>query len=140
MFVIKDSVIDMTNPYAQHKPIQPRLISTPGTHSVSFQTKQDRQKLDGSYECTPRARRSTSCPSYRRNSDRHPGPAIPLQAYRRIPDPRESSLAKQSRINNLGGPPRSHRRHTITNRTNTRPKNPNPGLAIAEIKTFMLTA
>lgn len=67
MFVTKDSVPDSTNPYAQHKSIEPRLQRTStSSHSLEhFQSKQDRLKSDGLYECIPRACCSTSCPSYR---------------------------------------------------------------------------
>ena len=75
MFVVKDSVPDSTNSYAQYKSIEPWLQSDPktvravnsgkkGEAAEHFQSKQDRLKLDGLYECTPRARRSTSCPSH----------------------------------------------------------------------------
>lgn len=135
MFVIKDLVIDMTNFYAQYKSIQPWLISHAGA-APSVQSKEDRQKLDGLYECILCACCSTSCPSYWWNSDKYLGPAILLQAYRWMIDSRESSEAKQSRVSSLGGPSRLYRCHTIMNCTNTCPKNLNPGLAIAEVKLF----
>jgi succinate dehydrogenase/fumarate reductase iron-sulfur protein len=133
MFVIKDLVIDMTNFYAQYKSIQPWLISHAGFDSWS---KEDRQKLDGLYECILCACCSTSCPSYWWNSDKYLGPAILLQAYRWMIDSRESSVAKQNRVHALNNAYKVYRCHTIMNCTNTCPKNLNPGLAIAEIKTF----
>ena len=145
MFVAKDSVSDPTNSHAQHKPIEPRLqadgkedLASTDTESSRrlehFQSKGNRKKLDGSYECTPRARRSTSRPSHRRNSDKHPGPAIPPQAHRRIIDSRDSAPAKKKRLNLSQDPFRSYRRHTTMNRSKTRPKHPNPGSAIAKTK------
>ncbi len=47
-----------------------------------FQSKADRNKLDGLYECILCACCSTSCPSYWWNSDKYLGPAVLLQAYR----------------------------------------------------------
>ena len=47
-----------------------------------LQTKEDRAKLDGLYECILCACCSTSCPSYWWNSDKYLGPAVLLQAYR----------------------------------------------------------
>ena len=46
------------------------------------QTKDDRSKLDGLYECILCACCSTSCPSYWWNEDKYLGPAVLLQAYR----------------------------------------------------------
>lgn len=51
-------------------------------------------------------------------------------------DSRESSVAKQNRVHALNNAYKVYRCHTIMNCTNTCPKNLNPGLAIAEIKTF----
>jgi len=46
------------------------------------QTKDERSKLDGLYECILCACCSTSCPSYWWNEDKYLGPAVLLQAYR----------------------------------------------------------
>ena len=67
MFVIKDLVVDMTNFYNQYKSIEPWLkrkspASEPGKEIL--QSKKDRAKLDGMYECILCACCSTSCPSY----------------------------------------------------------------------------
>ena len=54
-----------------------------------LQSKADREKLDGMYECILCACCSTACPSYWWNSDKYLGPAVLLQAYRcavAIPD------------------------------------------------------
>ena len=47
-----------------------------------LQSKEDREKLDGMYECIMCACCSTACPSYWWNSDKYLGPAVLLQAYR----------------------------------------------------------
>jgi succinate dehydrogenase (ubiquinone) iron-sulfur subunit len=47
-----------------------------------LQSKEDRAKLDGLYECILCACCSTSCPSYWWNSDKYLGPAVLLAAYR----------------------------------------------------------
>jgi len=52
-----------------------------------FQSKEDRNKLDGLYECILCACCSTSCPSYWWNEDKYLGPAVLLQAYRYILTP-----------------------------------------------------
>ena len=47
-----------------------------------LQSKENREKLDGMYECILCACCSTACPSYWWNSDKYLGPAVLLQAYR----------------------------------------------------------
>lgn len=140
MFVVKDLVADLSNFYAQHKSIMPWLHTSspyfPGSRE-NLQTIHDRDKLDGLYECILCARCSTSCPSYRWNSDKYLGPAILLQAYRWIIDSRDS--LSSSRLFSLLDPFKLYRCHTIMNCTKTCPKHPNPGLAIARIKKQLLT-
>ena len=53
-----------------------------------YQSKEDRNKIDGLYECILCACCSTSCPSYWWNEDKYLGPAVLLQAYRymKVPD------------------------------------------------------
>lgn len=63
MQIIKDLVPDLSNFYAQYKSIQPWLRSNSLGEKESFQTKENRAKLDGLYECILCACCSTSCPS-----------------------------------------------------------------------------
>ena len=132
--VIKDLVPDMTHFYAQYASIKPWLQqqSTPSSSRENLQSVEERQKLDGLYECILCACCSTSCPSYWWNSDRYLGPAILLQAYRWIADSRDEAVG--DRLDELQDPFRLYRCHTIMNCTNTCPKHLNPGKAIAEIK------
>lgn len=134
MYVIKDLVPDLTNFYAQYKSIQPWLIEgqDQGQGKEYIQTKEQRIKLDGLYECILCACCSTSCPSYWWNGDKYLGPAILLQAYRWIIDSRDGATEK--RLKDLEGPFKIFRCHTIMNCTQTCPKNLNPALAIASIK------
>jgi succinate dehydrogenase / fumarate reductase, iron-sulfur subunit len=65
MAVVKDLVPDLTNFYAQHASIQPWLQTVSPTPQKEWkQSHDDRQKLDGLYECILCACCSTSCPSY----------------------------------------------------------------------------
>merc|ERR1711998_826277 len=66
MYVVKDLIPDMTNFYEQHKSVKPWLEVKPGTDMSmeTYQSKEDRSKLDGLYECVLCACCSTSCPSY----------------------------------------------------------------------------
>lgn len=78
MFVIRDLVPDLTHFMEQYKSIEPWLKKkNPSTEftSENLQSKEDRKKLDGMYECILCACCSTSCPSYWWNADRYLGPA-----------------------------------------------------------------
>ena len=102
MPVVKDLVPDMTHFYAQYATIKPwiRTQSTPPPDRERLQSKQDREKLDGLYECILCACCSTSCPSYWWNSDRYLGPAILLQAYRWIADSRDEAAGELAELVN----------------------------------------
>ncbi len=138
MPVIKDLVPDLTRFYDQYASVKPWLQAQtpPPVDAERLQSKEDRAKLDGLYECILCASCSTSCPSYWWNGDRYLGPAILLQAYRWIVDSRDEST--RERLDALDDPFRLYRCHTIMNCTNTCPKGLNPGKAIAEIKKLML--
>ena len=133
MHVIKDLVPDFSNFYAQYKAIEPWMKSDvkPGEKEY-YQSKADRQKLDGLYECILCACCSASCPSYWWNSDKYLGPSILLQAYRWIIDSRDK--ATRERLQFLEDSFKLYRCHTILNCTKVCPKHLNPALAIAKIK------
>ena len=132
--VVKDLVPDLSQFYAQYADIKPwmQTRSPAPEESERLQSKEDREKLDGLYECILCACCSTSCPSYWWNSDRYLGPAILLQAYRWIIDSRDENT--EDRLGELEDPFSLYRCHTIMNCTNTCPKGLNPARAIAEIK------
>ncbi|MEL7543621.1 MAG: succinate dehydrogenase iron-sulfur subunit [Pseudomonadota bacterium] len=137
MEVIKDLVPDMTNFYAQHRSIEPWLqTATPTPGKEWDQSRDDRDKLDGLYECILCACCSTSCPSYWWNSDRYLGPAALLQAYRWVIDSRDEATG--DRLDNLEDPFRLYRCHTIMNCAKACPKGLSPAKAIAEIKKLMV--
>merc|ERR1712224_1047010 len=73
MYVLKDLVPDMSNFYEQHKQVQPYLQTKPDVDMTveNYQSKEDRSKLDGLYECVLCACCSTSCPKHL-----NPGKAI----------------------------------------------------------------
>ena len=136
MQIIKDLVPDLNNFYNQYKSIKPWLMTTQISSKEFIQTKTDRAKLDGLYECILCACCSTSCPSYWWNGDKYLGPAVLMQAYRWIIDSRDNSTTK--RLDNLNDDFKLYRCHTIMNCTRTCPKGLNPGKAIAEIKKKMI--
>jgi succinate dehydrogenase / fumarate reductase iron-sulfur subunit len=138
MPVVKDLVPDLTHFYAQYASIKPwiRTQSAPPPDRERLQSKEDRAKLDGLYECILCACCSTSCPSYWWNGDRYLGPAILLQAHRWILDSRDEDTG--ARLDDLEDPFKLYRCHTIMNCTRTCPKGLNPAKAIGEIKQLML--
>jgi succinate dehydrogenase / fumarate reductase iron-sulfur subunit len=137
MPVIKDLVPDLSIFFAQLEVVQPWLKPvTPPPPTERLQSRSDRAKLDGYYECILCACCSTSCPSYWWNGERYLGPAALLQAYRWLIDSRDESAGE--RLDVLEDPFRLYRCHTILNCTKTCPKGLNPAKAIAEIKKLML--
>ena len=135
--VVKDLVPDLTNFYAQYASIEPWLHTTTPTPQKEWkQSKEDRAKLDGLYECILCACCSTACPSYWWNSDRYLGPAALLQANRWVSDSRDEATGE--RLDNLEDPFRLYRCHTIMNCTKACPKGLNPAKAIAELKKKMV--
>ena len=138
MEVIKDLVPDMSNFYAQYESIEPWIkADTPVVGDQErLQSVEDREKLDGLYECILCACCSTSCPSYWWNGDKYLGPATLLQSYRWIADSRDEATGE--RLDDLEDPFKLYRCHTIMNCTNTCPKGLNPAKAIGKIKKLML--
>jgi succinate dehydrogenase / fumarate reductase iron-sulfur subunit len=137
MPVMKDLVPDLTNFYAQYGFIEPYLQTrTPAPEKEWTQSPEERDMLNGLYECILCACCSTSCPSYWWNQDRYLGPAALLQAYRWIADSRDEM--KGERLDKLEDPFRLYRCHTIMNCAETCPKGLNPAHAIAEIKQLMV--
>jgi len=134
MPVVKDLVPDLTNFYNQYKSIQPWLkAKVPSSDNQEYlQTKEERAKLDGMYECILCACCSTSCPSYWWNGDKYLGPAVLMQAYRWISDSRDGATAE--RLNFVNDGMKLYRCHTIMNCTSVCPKNLNPAKAIAQLK------
>ena len=135
--VVKDLVPDLTNFYAQHASIEPWLqTSSPTPQKEWKQSHEDRQKLDGLYECILCACCSTACPSFWWNPDKFVGPAGLLQAYRFIADSRDQ--ATNERLDDLEDPYRLFRCHTIMNCVDVCPKGLNPTLAIGRIKELLV--
>lgn len=133
MFVVRDLVVDMANFYAQYKSIKPYLQKKqPAGGLEYYQSKENRAKIDGLYECILCACCSTSCPSYWWNSDKYLGPSVLLNAYRWVIDSRDD--ATQERLAQLDDAYKLYRCKTIMNCATVCPKGLNPGKAIAKLK------
>ena len=138
MPVVKDLVPDLSGFYAQYASIGPHLQTKTATPATEWrQSPEERNKLDGLYECILCACCSTSCPSYWWNPERFLGPAALLQAYRWLADSRDEATGE--RLDHLEDPFRLYRCHTIMNCANVCPKGLNPSKAIAEIKKMLVT-
>jgi succinate dehydrogenase / fumarate reductase iron-sulfur subunit len=135
--VVKDLIPDLTNFYAQHAEVKPYLVTdTPAPEKEWKQSPEEREKLDGLYECIMCASCSTACPSYWWNGDKYLGPAALLQSYRWLADSRDE--AKGERLDELNDPFKLYRCHTIMNCAQVCPKGLNPAEAIASIKQMMV--
>jgi len=138
MAVVKDLIPDLTKAYEQLASVKPWMRNdTPASPDKErLQSPEEREKLDGLYECILCFCCQTSCPSYWWNSDRYLGPAVLLQAYRWLADSRDE--ATNERLDELEDPFKLYRCHTIMNCAKACPKHLNPAKAIAETKKMMV--
>ncbi|MCM2493889.1 succinate dehydrogenase/fumarate reductase iron-sulfur subunit [Burkholderia glumae] len=134
--VVRDLIVDMTDFFNQYHSIRPYLINdTPPPERERPQSPEEREQLDGLYECILCACCSTQCPSYWWNPDKFVGPAGLLQAYRFIADSRDQATA--SRLDDLEDPYRLFRCRTIMNCASVCPKGLNPAQAIGNIRSML---
>ena len=137
MPVVRDLIVDMTNFFKQYHSIRPYLVNdTPPPEKERLQSPEERDELNGLYECILCASCSTACPSFWWNPDKFVGPAGLLQAYRFIADSRDHVTSE--RLDNLEDPYRLFRCHTIMNCVDVCPKGLNPTKAIGKIKELMV--
>lgn len=135
--VIRDLVVDMSMFYEQYEKIKPYLINdTPPPAIERLQSIEERDKLDGLYECILCACCSTACPSFWWNPDKFVGPSGLLQAYRFLIDSRDTATAE--RLAGLDDPFSVFRCRGIMNCVNVCPKGLNPTRAIGHIRNMLL--
>jgi len=136
--VVRDLVVDMTMFYTQYEKVQPYLQNnSPAPAIERLQSPEEREKLDGLYECILCACCSSSCPSFWWNPDRFIGPAGLLQSYRFLIDSRDT--ATEERLSKLDDPFSVFRCHGIQNCVNVCPKGLNPTRAIGHIRNMLLS-
>jgi len=138
MPIIKDLVVDLTNFYNQYKKVKPFLQNDlPVSYEAErLQSKDDRNKLDGLYECILCACCTSACPSYWWNPDKFWGPAASLQSARFVLDSRDDKT--RERLLDMDDAYTIFRCRTIMNCTYVCPKGLNPAKAIADLRLEML--
>ena len=135
--VIRDLVVDMSQFYRQYERIKPWLVNDePAPTKERRQSPEEREKLNGLYECILCACCSTSCPSFWWNPDKYVGPAGLLQAYRFLADSRDT--ATEERLADLEDPFSVFRCRGIMNCVEVCPKGLNPTRAIGKIRSMMV--
>src|SRR5574343_515891 len=136
--VVRDLVVDMTMFYTQYEKVQPFVINdTPAPAIERLQSPEDREKLDGLYECILCACCTTSCPSFWWNPEKFLGPSALLQAWRFLADSRDTATAE--RLAKLDDPFSLFRCRGIMNCVSVCPKGLNPTKAIGHIRNMLLT-
>ncbi|EPC02593.1 succinate dehydrogenase iron-sulfur subunit [Litchfieldella anticariensis FP35 = DSM 16096] len=135
--VIRDLVVDMGIFYKQYERIQPYLQNDEPAPAIErLQSPEDRDKLDGLYECILCACCSTACPSFWWNPEKFVGPAGLLQSYRFLADSRDT--ATRERLADLEDPFSVFRCRGIMNCVAVCPKGLNPTRAIGKIREMLL--
>jgi succinate dehydrogenase / fumarate reductase, iron-sulfur subunit len=135
--VIRDLIVDMTQFFQQYHSIKPYLVNDElPPERERLQSPEQRDELNGLYECILCACCSSACPSYWWNPDKYVGPAGLLQAYRFLVDSRDTATA--DRLDNLEDPYRVFRCRSILNCVDVCPKHLLPAGAISKIKEMMV--
>ena len=136
--VVRDLVVDMSIFYKQFEKVKPYLINDEPPPAIErLQSPEDREKLDGLYECILCACCSTACPSFWWNPDKFIGPAGLLQAYRFLADSRDTATAE--RLSGLADPFSVFRCRGIMNCVAVCPKGLNPTRAIGYIRSMLIS-
>ncbi len=135
--VIRDLVVDLEPFFRQYRAVRPWLVvHEPLPETERRQSPEERARLDGLYECILCACCSTACPSWWWNPERYRGPAALLQAARFLEDSRDQATAE--RLQELDGPYRLFRCHSIQACVQVCPKGLDPAAAIGRIRERML--
>jgi succinate dehydrogenase / fumarate reductase iron-sulfur subunit len=135
--VVRDLIVDMEPFFRQYRQVKPWLINDePEPEIERLQAPEERDKLDGLYECILCGCCSTACPSFWWNPDRFLGPAALLQSWRFLADSRD--LANGERLDDLEDNYRLFRCHGIMNCVDVCPKGLNPTQAVGLIKQLLL--
>tara|TARA_E500000331_G_scaffold327683_1_gene346844 strand:+ start:1764 stop:2417 length:654 start_codon:yes stop_codon:yes gene_type:complete len=137
MPVIRDLVVDMEQFFDNYRRVKPYLINDEEPPSKErLQSPEEREKLDGLYECILCGCCSSACPSFWWNPDKFIGPAGLLQSYRFLADSRDT--ATEERLKELEDPFSVFRCRGIMNCVSVCPRGLNPTRAIGHIRNMLL--
>ena len=136
MPVIRDLIVDLDQFYKQYESVKPYLQSSANPEREHIQSIEQRDQLDGLYECILCACCSTSCPSFWWNPDKFVGPAGLLTAARFVLDSRDDQT--DARLKDLDDLYRLYRCRSIMNCTTVCPKGLDPNAAISSIREKMM--
>jgi succinate dehydrogenase / fumarate reductase iron-sulfur subunit len=137
MRVIRDLVPDLSGFFAHYHAQAPFLQATePAGGKEHLQSPEERNKLDGLYECILCACCSSACPSYWWNEATFPGPAALLQANRWVQDSRDEE--KEQRLDTVENYQGVYGCRQILNCAKVCPKGLNPAQAIASLRRLLL--
>ncbi len=135
--VIRDLIVDMAQFYKQYEKIKPYLQNNePAPARERLQSIEEREKMEGLWECILCACCSTACPSFWWNPDKFVGPSGLLHAYRFLIDSRDT--ATDQRLSELDDAYSVFRCRGIMNCVNVCPKGLNPTRAIGQIRSMLL--
>jgi succinate dehydrogenase / fumarate reductase iron-sulfur subunit len=135
--VVRDLIVDLSEFWKQYHSIKPYLVNDdPPPERERLQSPEERDQLNGLYECILCACCSTACPTFWWNPDKFVGPAGLLQAYRFIADSRDAAMSE--RLDNLNDAYRLFRCRTIMNCTDVCPKELSPAAAISQIRDLLV--
>ena len=135
--VVRDLAVDMSTFYRQYEKIKPYLQNkSPAPARERLQSPEDREKMEGLWECILCACCSSSCPSFWWNPDKFVGPAGLLQAYRFLADSRDDATTE--RLADLDDAYSVFRGRGIMNCVSVCLKGLNPTRAIGKIRSMLL--
>ena len=135
--MVRDLVVDMNQFYEQYEKVHPFLINDqPAPATERLQSPEQREKLNGLYECILCACCSTSCPSFWWNPDKFLGPAALLNANRFVSDSRDTDI--RARLARLEDPFSLFRCRSIMNCVSVCPKGLNPTKAIGHLRNLLI--
>jgi succinate dehydrogenase / fumarate reductase iron-sulfur subunit len=131
--VIKDLVVSLDPLVRGLLAVKPYLItnSPPPSDQERLQSPEEREKIDGLYECILCGSCTSSCPSFWADKE-YIGPHAFLKAYRFVADTRDEGSGEHLKA--LDDRHGLWRCHTIFNCVEACPKGLNPTKAISELK------
>jgi succinate dehydrogenase / fumarate reductase iron-sulfur subunit len=135
--VIRDLIVDMTQFFAHYHAIKPYVMNDePPPERERLQSPEERERLNGLYECILCACCTSFCPPSWWHPGKFLGPAALLQAQRFIVDSRDRGASQ--RLEFLDDVYKLYRCRTIMNCAEVCPKGLNPAQAIERIKIELL--